>query len=566
MRLKLLLITFALIVIYGYVCGQNISTELQRKSVLIENFTGIHCGYCPQGHTITHDLLVAQPGKVFTVAIHAGIFAIPGSDEPDYRVEDAVAINTEFGIDSYGYPCGSINRETIEGTMVLGRSAWTKVSKSEHSEYAPVNLLLNSTYNGENRELKISVEGYYTMDVEDDNHYLSVFFMENYIKGPQSGGGVGSDYVHMHMLRDYITDVWGDEIIAPAKGTSFKKEYTYTLPETILEVPVKAENIELIAFVSKSKKEILNVTGNKPDYVNLEKPLGAVLSKPEMSIGAKYAYNYFDVQLKNESNVPIEKAEFKITINGNEQVREWTGYIHSFENLPIRISTDSYEVESSNTYSIELISLNGESFAGNSIKGSFANLYETTPKILLELQTDRHADENSYLIKDRNGNIVHEFGPYATGKKVVYEEEISLERDQVYCLEITDDWADGIQDPRGAVKLFTEDNVMVVQDFNIQKYGSRYFFKTSLHPSNLDTCDKDASNCYVNREQQQIELTLSGDQHAFVSVYTANGQLVYQSSLVGAYKTIPTGSLPTGCYILKIQQETTTKTYKILIY
>ena len=34
----------------------EVSTEIQWKNVLLEDFTGIHCPNCPDGHIILHDL------------------------------------------------------------------------------------------------------------------------------------------------------------------------------------------------------------------------------------------------------------------------------------------------------------------------------------------------------------------------------------------------------------------------------------------------------------------------------------------------------------------------------
>jgi len=570
MRLKLLLLLLfvvtALTIAPGSLYGQNVSTEIEKRAVLVENFTGIHCGYCPQGHAIVHDLMAAQPGNVYTIAVHAGSFAIPNSDEPNFIVEDGIAINQEFNIDNYGYPSGTVNRAILEGSMVFGRGAWIKASKTQHSEDAPVNLHLSSTYNGSTRELTITVEGYYTMEITDDVHYLSVAYVQDNIKGPQSGGLVGSDYMHSHMLKDYITDVWGDVIESPEQGQFFTKEYTYTLPQSVNEVPVLPEDIEVIAFVSRTKREILNVIGGKPDYINYEKPLSAILSKPEFEVKSTYAYNYFDAQLKNESNTPVEKAGFKITINGDEQEAEWTGHIHSFSKQAIQLAVEAYNIENTNTYSIELISLNGQTIASNTINGTFGKLYETTPKIVLEIQTDQYADENRFMIKNRAGETVKELGPYETGKKAIYTEEVELHKGQIYCIEITDDWGDGMMTPRGYLKLFTEDDKLLIQDNSIDNHGTRHFIRTSLSPTVISSPNPNQAKHYFNKEQRQIEVVLASNMLCAVSLYNISGQLMHQNRLAGGRHVIPTLSFPSGCYILSIQQGTQTETHKILIH
>lgn len=38
----------------------NVTTEVQNKKVLVEEFTGIHCGNCPYAHAIVAELLNAN--------------------------------------------------------------------------------------------------------------------------------------------------------------------------------------------------------------------------------------------------------------------------------------------------------------------------------------------------------------------------------------------------------------------------------------------------------------------------------------------------------------------------
>ncbi|MBR4803636.1 MAG: hypothetical protein IK032_03260, partial [Bacteroidales bacterium] len=52
-----------------------VSTTPSTKKVLIEEFTGINCGWCPDGHRIVNELMAAHPGSVFGINIHAGGYA-----------------------------------------------------------------------------------------------------------------------------------------------------------------------------------------------------------------------------------------------------------------------------------------------------------------------------------------------------------------------------------------------------------------------------------------------------------------------------------------------------------
>ena len=83
MKKEFLLIVVMMLVANLCRAEHNVSTEPEYKKVLIEEFTGIHCGYCPQAHKIVAEILKAQPENVYAIAVHAGQYAVPNSDEPN---------------------------------------------------------------------------------------------------------------------------------------------------------------------------------------------------------------------------------------------------------------------------------------------------------------------------------------------------------------------------------------------------------------------------------------------------------------------------------------------------
>lgn len=564
MKLKSLLnLTFGLVVALP-INAYEVPTTVQNKNILLEEFTGIHCGYCPQGHAIANNLLVAQPSCTYTMAIHAGDFAKPGGDQPDFRTDKGTLLNNTIGAGFYntGYPSGTVNRHVFSGSIpITGRDSWIKDSKNIHQEEAPVNLWMKSDFDGETRKLHVKIEGYYTRNVAQSFNLLNIALVQSNIKGYQNGSGVGEDYIHHHMLRDFITPMWGDTIKAPKQGEYFTREYDYILPADIKGVEVKAEDIDLIVFVCEDKTEILNVTGGKPTYTNYDKPLNAQLLASEQAAPKRYGYNFFYSKLKNQSDKSLTSADFEVTINGNKQNVTWTGTIHPFETLPIEIHVNPYAVLAQNQYEISLIKLNGQSIAGNSLKGEFSAPTEVTSKIFLEVQTDLYADENTFTIKDREGNVVKEFGPYATNKKAIYNESVVLDASQIYCFEIVDKWGDGMQSPRGYYKLLNEDKSLITQVYDILLYGNSFFFQTSL-PSGISETELGAGTKVIsNFGQNTIELSFTplSSGPAEISIYSVSGKQVAHHATsvetgVVSRQSISTSGIPAGFYFINIRQ------------
>jgi len=42
----------------------------ETKNVVIEEFTGVRCPNCPQGHVVIANIKAANPGRVITVRLH----------------------------------------------------------------------------------------------------------------------------------------------------------------------------------------------------------------------------------------------------------------------------------------------------------------------------------------------------------------------------------------------------------------------------------------------------------------------------------------------------------------
>lgn len=541
----------------------QVSTDVQPKNILLEEFTGINCGNCPSAHKIAANLLLAQENTFYSIAIHSGYYASPFSDQPDFRTPEGEELDATFASGS-GYPCGMINRHTFAGTSpIMSRSNWTLCAKEIHQENAPVNLYVTSTYSAADAQLTVHVEGYYTADVDAQQNLLTVALTQNNIRGPQSGGGVGSDYLHQHMLRDYLTPLWGDTISDCTEGSFFTKDYTYAVPENINDVAVDPAELEVIVFVANDKTDVLNVTGVKPVCEGLELPLAAEISAYRIPVQGTYGFNFYELYLRNKSNEPLTSALFDITVNGTTIQSSWEGEIAPLATSYIKIAIDqSSLIESSNDYSIHLTELNGESYDGNTIEGTFSAPAKTTPLTYIELRTDLYADENTWRIIDADGNVVYNFGPYETNLQKVYNEVAELESDKTYCFEVTDAWANGVQSPRGYYKLQDDSNGLVAQQLEITGHGYRSFFTTSITAGLQSLTAPNTFAVAYDKQAQQITITPAmATQEYAVAIYDIAGLLIGQGTNVKAI------SIPShGIYIVQIVADQNINTFKLITY
>ena len=70
----------------------------QNKNVLLEEYTGLHCSYCPDGAKMADEIHEKNKDDVFIISWHIGTFAEPNVSEPDYRTIFGDSIEVESGV------------------------------------------------------------------------------------------------------------------------------------------------------------------------------------------------------------------------------------------------------------------------------------------------------------------------------------------------------------------------------------------------------------------------------------------------------------------------------------
>ena len=540
----------------------EVSTDPQNKKILLEEFTGIHCGNCPDGHAMAKKLHTAKPEDVFIIAVHAGYYATPGADQADLRTDDGIELHDFFGADSY--PSGMVNRIPYENEYAISRSLWAKQARIIISDIAPVNLMVNCEYDDFYEKITVTVDGYWVEDSPSDSARLSVALLQNNIQAYQAGSGIGDDYIHQHILRDYITDALGDLITTNKKGEYFTATYTYTLPEDYRGVVVVPEQLELIAFVTENEANVLNIASKKLSHSSFGLPMEAEISEPKIPIGRSYAYSFLEMYLENKSTTPITSATFDVELNGVVKQTEWTGNIDALSTEEISIPIDWTAQTDDNDWKVTLTAINGEKYDGNNIKGSFGEAVQSPAEIIVKIKTDDFSDDNRWMIKDIDGTIVEEFDGFTDGAAEEKEFDVTLEVGKTYCIEVTDVWGNGIKTPRGYIKIYNKDNSLVAQNLEISDFGWRTFIKVVEETNE----EEEEDNTNVNEfEHNKINIVYTNDkininncQNFIVNIYDMSGRCVMSHE---NQDIISTEELNNGVYLVNIITSNSNKTFKI---
>jgi outer membrane protein Omp28 len=229
------------LVLVGSAIGQDfVSTETQLRNVVLEEFTGIHCGNCPSGHKKAKALAAEYPGRVVLLSIHEGSYAVPRAGEPDFRTQFGPAILSQSSVTAF--PCATINRMVFPGEgefpywiqrrngMAMSVNGWSPAAKDSvlNGSVSPLNIAAKARWDNNSRLLEVDVEVYFTDDVPNDVK-LNIALLESHVWGPQTGASNPNHYEHNHIFRDYLTGQWGETISETSLGSLFKKTFTYSV-------------------------------------------------------------------------------------------------------------------------------------------------------------------------------------------------------------------------------------------------------------------------------------------------------------------------------------------------
>ena len=476
--IKNYLLLFTLISYLASFSQTIVSTDTENKKVILEEFTGIYCTYCPDGHAIANAIKAENPEDVFIINIHTGGYAEPNPaiNDPDFRTPFGEAIANQSNLT--GYPSGTVNREffsslTMNGGTAMGRGGWTTAASQVLSQSAYVNVGVEASVNVQNNELTVHVEGYYTGDSPQNTNYLNVVLTQNNTLGPQTGGGMGSDYNHNHRLVHMLTGQWGEVISTTSAGSFIDQTFTYTIPSDYNGIDVVLPEINVIAFITETQQKIISGAEYTPTFDGLEYSNDVSLLSIQDNLNGNCGETASpSVVVLNNGSDPITSLSVEYSINnGSAQTYDWTGSIASLQSTSIELPSISYSP--SDTNSVNIILSDDENNENNSNIFYFdqSNSYETT-LVTLNLVPDNYGSETTWDLKDASGYIVAEGGPYTNNNTSSLEIEIPISNsDECYTFTINDAYGDGICCGYGTGSYsITDDSANVI--FSGGEFGS----------------------------------------------------------------------------------------------
>jgi hypothetical protein len=235
----------------------------QLKNVLIEEFTGVKCPNCPDGHNIVATIQNANPSRVIAIGYYpfgqAQTEPLKDLTKADFRIADATELSTLLGGIQF-LPIAAVDRKMFGGAILTARTLWSSNVQARLAVATPINMQLSVSYDDASREAIIKTTLKYTSALSTKHNISLAIYENNLVDAQEYPTYIDSSYTFKHVLRDVITPVGGasvlDSLTTKAAGLVFEKTILYTLP-----AKWNPSNCKIVAFVhdATATKEVYQV-------------------------------------------------------------------------------------------------------------------------------------------------------------------------------------------------------------------------------------------------------------------------------------------------------------------
>ena len=548
---------------------QFVSTEVQNRNAIIEEFTGRNCGYCPDGHVIANSIVHANPGRVWAVNVHAGGYA--PTSYPNFNTGVSTTICNGFQVT--GFPAGVVNRSTAQAQ---GRGSWQSLTNQQLSQAAECNVAGQVVINPVTRLAKITVEVYYTANSASDKNYLTIYMLQDSIWGSQSGGSsnpeqyVGGNYCHMHILRDAITADWGDEIAPTTAGTLITKEYVYEIPASIGSpngVEVDLENIAFLAFVEEKQqgatyRPILNVNELTMTQ-GTEEAIYPIIANVAAASGFSCSTTRtLKLDLVNGGLDELTSLKYQVKVADNEPIEfTWEGSIASYQSSSIEVDVEipfgSHDVEvkivEANGTAYEFVkeaTITSEEWANVAIEGE-------TEELSIEIMQDKYGNQITWQLIASDNSVIAEGGPYTmlvggSAATQLHIQKATVNKGDCVKFVIKDNVGNGIccSFGEGYYQIKdSKDNIVVDGDGD---FGSEASALLSIGAGEAVEEIETVETLNIFPNPVKDVLTVKGENMSQVVICNALGQVVESISTNDSEVRVDVSALQNGMYIINV--------------
>ena len=579
---KLTLLLVALLPLaFAAKAQQYVSTEPANRNVILEEFTGRGCGYCTDGHRIANQIMANNPGRVWAINVHAGGYAL--TSYPNFNTTPSSTILNGFSVS--GFPSGVVNRTTA---AAIDRGSWNGQANTQLNQPAECNVAGVVRVNPGTRVATVTVEVYYTGNSAVSENFLTVAMLQDSILGSQSDYGnynptqwLNGQYVHMHVLRDMITPVWGDAISPTTQGTLITKTYEYTIPEVIGSpngVDVVLDHIFFLAWVSERQqgnatRPILTACELEKTYMT-DEPIYPSVGSVAQVLSASCSQNKtFNFTMSNIGTEALNSIKFNAVVNGTTTEFEWNGELASGDKTEMEF--DLEVPFGSFAATLNVTEANGQpfettaNFTAQCLEWAESIVEGETTNIKVYIIQDQWGEQITWNLVNSAGEIVAEGGPYqhlmGSGSTQVNLVNVTdLPTNECYLFRIFDSNGNGICCNYGNGYYYIKDangDKIIEGDGD---FGSEADHEFSIKTPMAVEDNTQASELKVYPNPANDYLMVEGEMTS-IEVFNTLGQRLLSKAVTETSTSISLSGLGSGVYYLRVNNngQVTTRMFTV---
>ena len=546
-----------------------VSTEPQKRNVIIEDFTGVNCPNCADGHKIANSLTDYYEGRVWAINIHAGNYS--GSQSYNFKTEDGTAILGGFNVT--GFPQAVINRTTENG---VSRTDWASHTNLIVEEDAECNVAGRVVIDYEARKATVTVEVYYTANSNADENYLNVFMLQDNIIAYQSGADQNPDqmyngqYRHMHAFRDAITPTWGDAISPTTEGSFVTKTYTYDIPEKIGSFDVEIDDLEFIAFVTEQYQGTATRPVLNANELNIFKTTNQDLYPEIVSLNSSSKFScsnekVIEVSVINSGSDEITSLKFEVTVDDKDATTQtWEGSIAPYQTVMAEVKAvvpeGEHEVE------VKIVEANNADFDESetitltSEKWNEVKTETSEEELTIELTQDKYGNQITWELLASDYSVLASGGPYEILKGAsateTHQVKVTVPAGECVKFIIRDSKENGIccQFGEGNYRILDGEGNAVVE-------GAGDFGAEASHVISIVSTE-DVASVEYNKSSLEVwpnptndNLNIEAKSMSRITLINTLGQVVLDKAVDGDNELLDLSKYETGIYTLRVNTE-----------
>ena len=328
-----------------------------------------------------------------------------------------------------------------------------------------------------------------------------------------------------------ITGQWGEVINTTTEVTFVDRTFTYTIPADYRGVPTVITDMEVVVFIPNTQQEVATGDKAQPEYTGLTTTNDAEVKKIIEILPVCIDEVEPKVVIKSLGSNPLNSLDIQYIVNDETHIYNWTGNITSLKTETISLPSVPFIPNSTNTVKISVPEDDDNSNNSKSI--NFEKAPIGSGNVNLEILTGGYGTECRWNIKDSNGDIVEQGGPYASNQTIHFTFELD---EDCYTFTALDSGNDG------GTKFTLTDNHETELFYAVGNWGAE---KTGSLGSNrvLGINYFNAKNISLYPNPAKTFLNLTNAKNADIVVYDVLGKMILSISNISREKQIDVSKL-----------------------